>query len=404
MQLLMPVPIFLICLVYVNGQVDYFGDLDGHYNRIKSHFQKTNQNPNDTWEKFVERQNTTIVDNLKQGQEFLCTEALEPSRTVPLSVHELRPADIKVIAALGDSVTAGFGLAATSVINLPVEWRGRSWTSGVEKTMEDLVSVASVLEKYNPGLIGTSTGNGGANSANAGFNVANSGAIGRGIPGQVRTLINKMKSDPSIDYANDWKLVSLWIGGNDLCTCCRGNDVHHPDRYAAYIKEALDELRDSMPRTFVNLIQIVDVTKLYDVQEDDCLFWHSIVCGCGTNEDKTVRDFVTEYARLYQESFDKLAHEYDALTDFTVVTQPFFVDTEIPEVGGKPDRSFFSIDCFHYTEKAHDASAVALWNNMFEPVGEKNTTAWSPGEPIICPTDRNPYLFTSQNSKSVREQ
>lgn len=345
---------------------------------------------------FIERNNMNI--SYKNGQEFLCTENLNPSPTVPLSVHQLRPADIKVIAAIGDSVTAGFGLAATSVINLPTEWRGRSWTIGVEKPMEDLVSIASVLKKYNANLYGGATGNGGPSSSNAKFNVAISGAIGKGMPGQARNLIEKMKSDPNVDYQNDWKLVSLWIGGNDLCAACNGNNDNLPDVYTQYVREALNELRDNMPRTFVNLIQIVDVTKLYYVQDGDCKFWHGIVCKCGTSEDSKIRDLVTEYTRQYHKNFDSLAHEYDHLDTFTVVLQPFFVNTEIPEVGGKPDRSYFSIDCFHYTEKAHDASAVALWNNMFEPVGSKSES-WSVGEKLLCPTNAHPYLFTVRNSR-----
>lgn len=39
------------------------------------------------------------------GSDFLCTE-WNPSDSVPTSVHELRPADIKVVAALGDSLTS----------------------------------------------------------------------------------------------------------------------------------------------------------------------------------------------------------------------------------------------------------------------------------------------------------
>ena len=37
---------------------------------------------------------------------FSCPR-LKPSPEIPTSVHRLRPADIKVVAALGDSLTAG---------------------------------------------------------------------------------------------------------------------------------------------------------------------------------------------------------------------------------------------------------------------------------------------------------
>ena len=33
----------------------------------------------------------------------------------------------------------------------------------------------------------------------------------------------------SVDVDNDWKLITLWIGGNDLCRYCN-------DKVAIYIK------------------------------------------------------------------------------------------------------------------------------------------------------------------------
>lgn len=31
---------------------------------------------------------------------------------------------------------------------------------------------------------------------------------------------------------------------------------------------------------------------------------------------------------------------------------------------GEADTSFFSLDCFHISERAHAEMAIALWNNM----------------------------------------
>ena len=31
---------------------------------------------------------------------------------------------------------------------------------------------------------------------------------------------------------------------------------------------------------------------------------------------------------------------------------------------GQADLSFFSVDCFHISERAHAEMAIALWNNM----------------------------------------
>lgn len=35
---------------------------------------------------------------------------------------------------------------------------------------------------------------------------------------------------------------------------------------------------------------------------------------------------------------------------------------------GKPDLSYFAVDCFHLSEKGHAEMAMALWNNMVSAV------------------------------------
>ncbi len=44
-----------------------------------------------------------------------------------LTVHKLLPGDIKVIGALGDSITAGNGIRAWTIIGCLTEYRGYSW-------------------------------------------------------------------------------------------------------------------------------------------------------------------------------------------------------------------------------------------------------------------------------------
>ena len=62
-------------------------------------------------------------------QRFPCT-LRAPSPSPPSSVHRLRPADIQVVAALGDSITAGVGARANSVLDIFTEYRGVSFSSG----------------------------------------------------------------------------------------------------------------------------------------------------------------------------------------------------------------------------------------------------------------------------------
>ena len=41
------------------------------------------------------------------------------------------------------------------------------------------------------------------------------------MPGQADRIINAMKDDSSINIETDWKIITLFIGGNDLCQYCR---------------------------------------------------------------------------------------------------------------------------------------------------------------------------------------
>ena len=40
------------------------------------------------------------------------------------------------------------------------------------------------------------------------------------MPRQARNLIERMKNDPMMDLENDWKMITVFIGGNDMCTYC----------------------------------------------------------------------------------------------------------------------------------------------------------------------------------------
>lgn len=57
---------------------------------------------------------------------FFCDtkKYISRSENVPDSVHRLRPGDIDVIAAIGDSLTAGNGALASNIIQVSLEYKG----------------------------------------------------------------------------------------------------------------------------------------------------------------------------------------------------------------------------------------------------------------------------------------
>lgn len=333
---------------------------------------------------------------------FTC-EIYGPSVPAPNSVHLLRPADIKVVAAIGDSITAGFGAKANILLNIfavLTEYRGVSWAIGGDEDASSVTTLPNLLRKYNPNVVGFSVKSGKADSANARLNVAVSGAIAQDTTDEAKELIAKIKAMSGVDFYNDWKVVTLFIGGNNLCDHCEDDFLHNADTYEADVRATLTILKNELPRTFVNLVSNIDVTRLEPVGGLICGLLHSFECPCGTSKNATIRAEATELSQQYNQRLENIANDpfFADKMDFTVVYQPFLVNTVPPlNSKGKPDTSYFSPDCFHFSEKAHFAAAEALWNSIFEPVGQKRTD-WHLDEELECPPIGG-FLKTNVNSK-----
>ena len=90
---------------------------------------------------------------------FDCDTQHFVSPEVPKSVHELRPGDIRVVSALGDSITAAAGGDAKTIIGLLTEYRERSWSIGGKGSLEQIVTLPNILKKFNPQLKGATDKN-----------------------------------------------------------------------------------------------------------------------------------------------------------------------------------------------------------------------------------------------------
>ena len=42
----------------------------------------------------------------------------------------------------------------------------------------------------------------------------------RDMPGQAQNLVNKLRADSNINFEQEWKMITLFIGGNNLCAFC----------------------------------------------------------------------------------------------------------------------------------------------------------------------------------------
>jgi hypothetical protein len=134
----------------------------------------------------------TIPSLSATEKRFSCATNNSRSGKPPLSVHQLMPGDVDVIAALGDSLTAANGAKARTIIGLLLEDRGISWSIGSESSdITKLITLPSIskqqvdyiyktitykifqdiLRQNNPNIYGYSTGTGGVDNYLAGLNL-----------------------------------------------------------------------------------------------------------------------------------------------------------------------------------------------------------------------------------------
>lgn len=341
---------------------------------------------------------------------------LVPSAEVPKSVHRLRPSDVKVIAAFGDSLTAGNGVRAETVAQVFfVPNRGESWSIGGDRNLDDgVVTLTNILKKYNPDLIGGSMCAKTRLNDDSGFNVAVPGATNLGLDGQADDLINKLLTNEDVDYHNDWKVITFLIGGNDLCSGCLNDELFSPDAYVHGIQLALDKLHKHVARAFVNVVAMMDVSIVKDLihpgREDECEQLHNLECSCAMAEwrnngsavgprNMTLRETQLQYYKKLEELID--SGKYDDRPDFAVVLQPYLRDqTPFYFPNGTLDMSYIALDCFHLSHVSHQSFAFMLWNVMLTPVGKKpfkyDETAYPS---YVCPSESQPYFYTKENSE-----
>ena len=210
-----------------------------------------------------------------------------------------------------------------------------------------------------------------------------------------------------VNIEEDWKMITMLIGSNDLCASCNPNFTQgDPDVWIQDVTEALDYLHTNSPRTFVNVVQLFNITAVTDTilsNEEEgpvCRIFGMAICPCFYSD----REQFTRFNEQYQEKLEALiaSGRYDTRDNFTAVLQPFFQTSFVfREVDSQPDLSNMAVDCTHLSPRGNRNLALGIWNNLLERVGEKNQVFTDPIDEINCPTDTNPYFYTSKNSRKL---
>lgn len=301
----------------------------------------------------------------------------------PLSVHDLRIDDIKVISAIGDSITAGFGARDGDPFKVLNEYRGISWAMGGDA---GAVSIANMMKKYSPDLVGASLGEHLVNvcygplcpnfqyqAKKDQFNAARSGSLAMNLMDQAKYLNDQMRSDSRVNFQQDFKLLNFFIGGNDVCLGCLPileDLVLSPDQFENTIRDVLSYVEENIPRVVVNLHSIFNVSQVYDLSHADphCATLRKIglkvECACALLFDGEVgvsnRLEMDDLVAGYNEKLSLIAADYSEKKSdsFMVSLNPIFRDVALRQWSIK---ELSKVDCFHPSQSAHELMAIGSW-------------------------------------------
>jgi len=214
------------------------------------------------------------------------------------------------------------------------------------------------------------------------------------VGNQIQYLVN-VSAHYFPSRLNEWKVISILIGANDLCEACPPNSARQPDVWISTLDAYIQQIYTAFPKTFVAITYLLNISTVWDVMEaagglkkDYCLFVRHKLneCYCLDNGNKSQMLMMDETAQEYNVRIEALAQKWQSYnyTDFTVTAIPFF--------GGStaPNMTFLSdLDCFHPSQLSHEALGLLLWNSLWLPFAERPThTNFNTVVPT-CPSGQN---------------
>ena len=112
--------------------------------------------------------------------------------------------------------------------------------AGGDLTLDNVTTLPNILRQYNPSLYGYAEGTtpveNFANLSNTRFNLGRLGAMSSDMLVQAQTLVAKMRGSGDVDFDNDWKIVTMFIGNIDFClTSCEVRNL-----WIMHVTNALD--------------------------------------------------------------------------------------------------------------------------------------------------------------------
>ncbi|GMR32893.1 hypothetical protein PMAYCL1PPCAC_03088, partial [Pristionchus mayeri] len=331
------------------------------------------------------------------------------SPSSPIDANEVRPADIKYIAALGDSFATGFlsysghavpGDSARNVV-------GNSFITGGDRELDTHLTLANIFRVLNPNITGLSTGLG-TNEANTGMNVAAPGMWMDDLQRQARELIRRLEKYSAESLREDWKLINIFIGGRDISGFCMGDGDTMKQEYKSNLTESIEILQTALPKTIISIIGIPNFNFLWGagsiIEKSNDMLMGGFALPCNfANYELLIQRRIEEYREANIEIVSE--SEKNSRKDHVVIIQYIF--DHLWEPPRKPDGSFniefYAQDAFHMSNYGNSLVAKQLWNQLIAPSHSKitNNEMFNDESPeLACPDMRCPFIRTPSNSVS----
>lgn len=222
-----------------------------------------------------------IGSGLALPEEFHCGRQ-SPSAHASRDASEVRFADVRAVAALGDSISAGFGMRHRTGfwVDDAVEFRGLAFSAGGDggETLPALLEAVRPVDE--PPLAGPSHSTTlpldfltfrnhvlrKHKPETDHFNAAMSGSyVDDIVKKQIPYLVDQMRRHPWLDVDKDWKVISVETGANNLLDACLNQSWSNPEHFRTELKRVLREVKSQIPFSFVNLMPIVNISAVHKV-------------------------------------------------------------------------------------------------------------------------------------------
>jgi lysophospholipase L1-like esterase len=93
-----------------------------------------------------------------------------------------------------------------------------------------------------------------------------SGAKTQELNSEVSRLVRLLNTDKYKQVKNDWKLITLFIGANNVCVLCQPPmttlpELANADIFEENVRNVLERIRTEVGKSFVNLVALFNVRQ-----------------------------------------------------------------------------------------------------------------------------------------------